>query len=137
MPVFSPFVGEAKMLSIGLFFTFAHVSETFRVAFIYVVTYTHKGFENKHNFLVADFTLQRCVGSLGTSCPVSQQLLAKHFLHGSLLIVLLMYNLQVPYAAAMMCVVSVFALPCVSFLFLATIFCIEHKVFELYQCMCS
>lgn len=53
MPVFSPFVGEAKMLSIGLFFTFAHI-------LLYSVAWAP----------------------------------------------------WVPYTAAMMCVVAVFALPC-------------------------
>ncbi|XP_075484121.1 uncharacterized protein LOC142524183 isoform X1 [Primulina tabacum] len=53
MPVFSPFMGEAKMLSIGLFFTFAHI-------LLYSVAWAS----------------------------------------------------WVPYVAAMMCVVAVFALPC-------------------------
>ncbi|XP_073127399.1 uncharacterized protein [Henckelia pumila] len=54
LPVFGPLVGETNMLSIGLFFTFAHVNFTLRIAW----------------------------------AP------------------------WVPYVAAMMCIVSVFALPC-------------------------
>ncbi|CAI9117017.1 OLC1v1018330C4 [Oldenlandia corymbosa var. corymbosa] len=116
MPILAPLLGEMKLLSVGLFFSFVHVYSWF-ILIISLTTLMNFLYEFKRDLSDQKFVSSNsccCTALLGHLGYLSPFFLVD--LTKSTLVLLhksdVFFNLQVPYAAALISIVAIFAMPC-------------------------